>query len=131
SVVVENRTGASGIVAMSTLSRSAPDGYTLGVMVTPVTAIAPLTQKNFNLDIQRDFTAISDVVDYVMVLLAGPQAKADSVAELVARAKADPQAISYGSAGVGGTNHLAGEIFSRAVGAPMMHVPYQGNAPAI
>lgn len=131
SVVVENRTGASGIVALSALNRSAPDGYTLGVMVTPVTAIAPLTQQNFALDISRDFTAISDVVDYALVLLAGPQAQADSVKDLVARAKANPEAISYGSSGVGGTNHLAGEIFSRAADAPMLHVPYKGNAPAI
>ncbi|NYT23731.1 tripartite tricarboxylate transporter substrate binding protein [Alcaligenaceae bacterium] len=131
SVVVENRTGASGIVALSALNRAAPDGYTLGIMVTPVTAIAPLTQKDFRLDVTKDFTAITDLVDYALVLLAGPQAQASTLKELIDRAKADPQAISYGSSGIGGTNHLAGEIFSRAAGAPMLHVPYKGNAPAI
>ena len=131
SVVVENRTGASGIIALTALGRAAPDGYTLGVMVTPVTAIAPLTQKSFTMDISRDFTAVSDLVDYSLVLMVGPQANADNIKDLVTRAKSNPQAISYGSSGVGGTNHLAGEIFSRAAGAPMLHVPYKGNAPAI
>ena len=131
SVVVENRTGASGIVALSALNRAAADGYTLGIMVTPVTAIAPLTQKDFPLDVTKDFTAVTDLVDYALVLLAGPQAQASTLKELINRAKADPQAISYGSSGIGGTNHLAGELFSRAAGATMLHVPYKGNAPAI
>jgi len=130
-VVIENRTGASGIIALTALSRSAPDGYTLGVMVSPVTAIAPLTQKNFTLDIARDFTPVSDLVDYSLVLLVGPQANADSVKDLIARAKSNPQSIIYGSSGIGGTNHLAGEIFSRAAGASMLHVPYKGNVPAM
>lgn len=129
-VIVENRSGAGGIIALSALARAKPDGYTLGVMVTPVTAIAPLTQKNFELDVTKDFTAVSDLVNYALVLLAGPQAESKTLKELIDRAKADPQAISYGSSGVGGTNHLAGEIFARAAGAEMLHVPYKGNAPA-
>lgn len=130
-VIVENRSGASGIIALSALNRAAPDGYTLGVMVTPVTAIAPLTQKNLDFDVNEDFTAISDVVDYALVLLAGPQTSAKTLQDLIDIANDDPHAISYGSSGVGGTNHLAGEIFSRAAKAPMLHVPYKGNAPAI
>ena len=130
-VVVENRTGAGGILALGALSRAAPDGYTLGVMVTPVTAIAPLTQKNMDFDVTKDTTAVADLVDYALVLMAGPQAKAETLPELIQRAKSDPKAISFGSSGVGGTNHLAGEIFSRAANAPMLHVPYKGNAPAI
>lgn len=130
-VVVENRTGASGIVALTALHRAAPDGYTLGVMVSPVTAIAPLTQKNMDFDVVKDITAITDLVDYALVLMAGPQTKADTLQALIDRAKSDPTAISYGSSGVGGTNHLAGELFARAADAPMLHVPYKGNAPAI
>jgi len=130
-VVVENRTGASGTVAMTALARAPADGYTLGVMVTPVTAIAPLTQPNFQYDVTTDFTAVSDVVDYALVLLAGPQTKAKSLAELVSLAKQNPAAVTYGSSGLGGTNHLAGELFSRSADAPMLHIPYKGNAPAL
>lgn len=130
-VVVDNRTGASGIVALTALGRAPNDGYTLGVMVSPVTAIAPLTQPNFPYDVTRDFTAVSDVVDYALVLLAGPQTQAKTLKELVDYAKKNPSAVTYGSSGVGGTNHLAGELFSRAAHAPMLHVPYRGNAPAI
>lgn len=130
-VVVENRTGASGIVALTALGRAPNDGYTLGVMVSPVTAIAPLTQPNFPYDVAKDFTAVSDVVDYALVLLAGPQTKAKTLKELVDYAKKNPTAVSYGSSGTGGTNHLAGELFARSAGAPMLHVPYKGNAPAL
>lgn len=130
-VVVDNRTGASGIVALTALARAPGDGYTLGIMVSPVTAIAPLTQPNFPYDVIKDFTAVSDVVDYALVLMVGPQTKAKSARELADYAKKNPTAVTYGSSGVGGTNHLAGELFSRSANAPMLHVPYKGNAPAI
>jgi tripartite-type tricarboxylate transporter receptor subunit TctC len=130
-VVVDNRVGASGIVALTALARAPADGYTLGIMVSPVTAIAPLTQSGFPYDVVKDFTAVSDVVDYALVLMAGPQTGAKSLKELVEHARNNPNKVSYGSSGVGGTNHLAGELFSRSAGAPMMHVPYKGNAPAL
>lgn len=130
-VVVDNRTGASGIVALTALARAPGDGYTLGIMVSPVTAIAPLTQPNFPYDVVKDFTAVSDVVDYALVLMVGPQTKAKSARELAEYAKKNPTGVTYGSSGVGGTNHLAGELFSRSANAPMLHVPYKGNAPAI
>ncbi len=131
-VVVENRTGASGIVALTALARAPADGYTLGgIMVSPVTAIAPLTQPSFRYDVTRDFTAVTDLVDYALVLLAGPQTKAANLKELVEFAKRNPTAVTYGSSGLGGTNHLAGELFSRSANAPMLHVPYKGNAPAL
>lgn len=130
-VVVENRTGASGLIALGALAQATSDGYTLGVMVSPVTAIAPLTQPSFKYDVVKDFTAVADLVDYTLVMLAGPQHNAKSVAQVVELAKAKPAAVSYGSSGIGGTNHLAGELFARAAQAPMLHVPYKGNAPAV
>ncbi len=130
-VVVENRAGASGILALTALARAPADGYTLGVMATPVTAIAPLTQPNFQYDVTKDFTAVSGVVDYSLVLMVGPQTKVKTARDLANYAKKNPTAVTYGSSGVGGTNHLAGELFSRSVNAPMLHVPYKGNAPAV
>ena len=130
SVLVENRTGAGGLVALQALARAPSDGYTLGVMVTPVTAIVPLTQQNFEYDVVKSFTPITDVVNYSLVLLVGEHIKAKTVGELVDYAKQNPSAVSYGSSGVGGTNHLAGALLSYATDAPMLHVPYKGNAPA-
>ena len=130
-VVVENRAGASGLLALGHLAQARADGYTLGLMVSPVTAIAPLTQPSFKYDVTKDFTAVADLVDYSLVMLVGPQVKATSVADIIAAAKVRPGSISYGSSGVGGTNHLAGELLSRAAGVEMLHVPYKGNAPAV
>jgi len=130
SVLVENRTGAGGLVALHALARAPGDGYTLGVMVTPITAIAPLTQANFEYDVVKSFTPITDVVNYSLVLMVGEHVKAKAVGELVEHARQNPSAVSYGSSGVGGTNHLAGALLSYATGTPMLHVPYKGNAPA-
>lgn len=131
SVVVDNRTGAGGLVTLAALARAPADGYTLAFVASPVTAISPLTQPSFAHDVVTGFTPVTDVVDYALVLMAGKQVPANSVKELVAYAKQNPKAVSYGSSGVGGTNHLAGELLSRAAGAPMLHVPYKGNALAV
>ncbi|WP_161993325.1 Bug family tripartite tricarboxylate transporter substrate binding protein [Lacisediminimonas profundi] len=130
-VVVENRTGAGGLITLGLLARAQPDGYTLAFVASPVTAISPLTQPNFPYDTVTAFTPITDVVDYSLVLMAGKHVPAKNVAELVDYARKNPKAVSYGSSGIGGTNHLAGELFSRAAAAPMLHVPYKGNAPAV
>ncbi len=130
SVLVENRTGAGGLVALAALARSAADGYTLGVFATPTTAIAPLTQPSFGYDVVTSFTPVTDIVNYSLVLLAGEHVPVQTLPELVQYAKQNPTAVSYGSSGIGGTNHLAGELLSHATGAPMLHVPYKGNAPA-
>jgi tripartite-type tricarboxylate transporter receptor subunit TctC len=130
-VVVENRTGAAGLVALGALARAPADGYLLGVMASPVTAIAPLTQPNFPYDVVTSFTPITDVVNYSLVLMVGKHVPANNVRELIEYAKKNPEAVTYGSSGVGGTNHLAGELLSRASKAPMLHVPYKGNALAV
>ena len=129
-VVVENRTGASGLLAMQALARAPADGYLVGMMATPVTAIAPMTQPSFTQDTVKDWQPIGDVVNYALVLMTGKHVPAKTVSELVTHAKANPKAVSYGSSGVGGTNHLAGELLARESQSPMLHVPYKGNAPA-
>ena len=127
-VTVENRTGAGGLLAFGALARAPADGYLLGVWATPVTAISPLTQPSFPYDAVKSLTPVTDVVNYSLVLMANKQLPVSSLRELVAYAKQNPKAVSYGSSGIGGTNHLAGELLSRAAGAPMLHVPYKGNA---
>jgi tripartite-type tricarboxylate transporter receptor subunit TctC len=129
-VIVENRTGAAGLIALGALARAPADGYLLGVMATPVTAIAPLGQPSFQYDVVKSFTPVTDIVNYSLVLMTNKQFPANNVRELVEYAKKNPKAVSYGSSGIGGTNHLAGELLSQATGAPMLHVPYKGNAQA-
>lgn len=131
SVVIENKPGATGLLGLAAVARASSDGYTLGVIVTPATAIAPLIQTNFQYDVTKDFTAIAALADYSLVMLAGPQTNAKSLKDLLAAGKSIPNGLSYGSSGVGGTNHLAGELLSRSAKTAMLHIPYKGNAPAL
>ena len=130
-VVVENRPGASGMVAMAHVAKAKPDGYTLAYTITSTMVTAPLVQKNTSFDPIKDFTPISNVVDYSLVLMVNNDLPAQSISELVDYAKKDPEAVSYGSSGIGGTNHMAGELLALRTGTSMLHVPYKGNAPAI
>lgn len=130
-VVVENRAGASGMIASDATAKATPDGYLLGFAASPSLTISPLVQKSNLFDPRKDFTPIGMVVDYTNVLLIGPQIPAKSVAELIAYAKAHPDAVTFGSAGVGASNHLSAELLKQQAGVPMLHVPYRGNSPAM
>lgn len=130
-VVVENRAGASGMIASDATAKATPDGYMLGFAASPTLTISPLVQKSDLFDPRKDFTPIGMVVDYTNVLLIGPQVPANNVSELVAYAKANPDAVTFGSAGVGASNHLSAELLKQQAQAPMLHVPYRGNSPAM
>ena len=130
-VVVENRAGASGMIASDATAKASPDGYMLSFAASPTLTISPLVQKSNLFDPRKDFTPIGMVVDYTNVLLIGPQIPAKNVSELVAYAKAHPDAVSFGSAGVGASNHLSAELLKQQANAPMLHVPYRGNSPAM
>ncbi|OZI39501.1 ABC transporter substrate-binding protein [Bordetella genomosp. 1] len=130
-VVVENRAGASGMIASDATAKATPDGYMLGFAASPTLTMSPQVQKSTLFDPRKDFTPIGLVVDYANVLLVGPQVKADDVQALVGYAKAHPDAVSFGSAGVGASNHLSAELLKKQAGAPMLHVPYRGNSPAM
>jgi len=130
-VVVENRAGASGMIASDATAKASPDGYLLGFAASPSLTISPLVQKSTLFDPRKDFTPIGMVVDYTNVLLIGPQNPAKTVGELVTYAKANPKAVTFGSAGVGASNHLSAELLQQQAQAPMLHVPYRGNSPAM
>src|SRR5690606_32721367 len=117
-VVVENRAGASGMIASDATAKAAPDGYMLGFAASPSLTISPLVQKSTLFDPRKDFTPIGMVVDYTNVLLIGPQAPANTVGELVDHAKANPEAVTFGSAGVGASNHLSAELLKQQAQAP-------------
>jgi hypothetical protein len=93
--------------------------------------ISPIVQRTQLFDPRQDFTMLGSVVNYTNVLLIGPQIPAKTVAELVAFAKANPEKVSFGSAGFGGSNHLSAELLVQSTNATMLHVPYKGNSPAM
>ena len=130
-VVVENRAGASGMIAADQTAKAAPDGYTLNFVASPSMTITPVVQRSKLFDPRKDFTLIGSVVQYANVLLIGPEIQAKSVQELVAYAKANPEKVSFGSAGVGASNHLSAELLRQSTNTQMLHVPYKGNSPAM
>jgi tripartite-type tricarboxylate transporter receptor subunit TctC len=129
-VVIDNRPGGSTIIATNIVSKSAPDGYTLLVTTTSFTIVPSLTDK-LPYDPAKDFEPITLINTTPLVLVVNPGVPANSVKELIALAKARPGELNFGSAGSGGSNHLAGELFNVMAGVRIVHVPYKGNAPAL
>ena len=128
--VIENRPGGNGFIATTAVAKAAPDGYTLLMAHTGEFAVNPALFDNVPYELERDFVPITMVSDSPMLYLANVNAPFNSFQELVAQAKARPGAISYGSAGNGSINHLAGEWLAQAAGIQLLHVPYKGGAPA-
>ncbi len=129
-VVIDNRPGAAGNIASEHVARSAPDGYTLIMATTTTHATNPALYRNLPFDVRRDFTAVSLVAFTPNLLVVHPSVRANSVAELVALAKAEPGRLNYGSAGPGSSQHLSAALFAQRAGIEMTHVPYRGGAPA-
>lgn len=128
-VVVENKLGASGNIAAEMVARSAPDGYNLLMAFSSHASNAAVSKLPF--DINKDFSSITLVGSGPALILANPALPAKTLGELIAYAKAHPGAIKYGSSGVGGTVHLAGELMQQLAGIEMVHVPYKGIALAM
>jgi len=132
SVVVENRTGASGMIAAADVAKSPPDGYTLMLGTQTTFAVAPiLYRKMVTLDPARDFAGVTLTGASPLVLVANPAFPAHTVAEVIAMAKANPGKINFGTGGVGTTPHMTAELFEHEAGIRMVHVAYRGEAPAI
>ncbi len=131
-MIVENVPGAGASIGMERVARAAPDGYTIGLATTGTHAINPqLYGTRLPHDTSRDFTPHTLAVRYVNVLVVNPKLGIDSVGDLVAYAKANPDKVTFGSAGNGSSNHLSGEVLKMVTGAPMQHMPYRGSAPAL
>ena len=129
-VIADNRPGSSGLLGTHIVAKSAPDGYTLLAMANTF-AVVPSIMSNPGYDPLKDFAGVSQTCLVPQVLVVNPALPVRSVKELVALAKSRPGEMSYASAGVGGTGHMAAELFNRRVGVKMLHVPYKGNAQAI
>jgi tripartite-type tricarboxylate transporter receptor subunit TctC len=130
-VVVENRAGANGIIALEALKLAAPDGYTVAAASNGPLVINPSMYLKLPYDPVRDFAAIGRLVDFPLLLVAHPSVPARNVAELITLAKAKPGTLAYSTPGIGNGGHLSTELFASMAGVDLLHVPYKGTAPAV
>lgn len=133
-VIIENRAGAGGNIGVGAVARSAPDGMTLGIATTASHGINPWLFRQLPYDPVKDFVPITQMlrVPNVLVINAdtAQRLRINSLADLVAYAKANPGRLNYGSGGNGSAGHLAGELFKSQAGIFVVHIPYNGGAPA-
>lgn len=127
--IVDNRPGASGMIASQYVARAEPDGYTL-LMVPATYAVSPSVFKDIKFDSERDFTPIHLVAEGAFVLVVPSSLPVKSVKELIDYARQQPHPLNYAAAGIGGLPHLAGEMFKIATGINISAIPYKGAAPA-
>ncbi|WP_332688976.1 Bug family tripartite tricarboxylate transporter substrate binding protein, partial [Bosea sp. (in: a-proteobacteria)] len=131
SLVIDNRVGGAGNIAASAVARATPDGYTLLLGTAATHGMNQALYKSLGFDAQTSFEPVAMLAEVPLVLVVNRDVPAKTVAELVAYLKANPGKINYGSSGVGGPLHLAGELFKTAAGVEAAHVPFRGSAPAI
>lgn len=131
-VVVENRAGASGMIAAQFVAKSAPDGYTLMMLATP-TLLAPHLYKNAGYEVTKDFAPIADVYDLPIVVVVNPTVLPDvkTLPDLIAKAKAEGGKLNYTSSGPGSFGHLTMEMLKSLGGFDMQHIAYKGGTPAV
>ena len=130
-VTVDNRPGAGGNIGGAEAARSAPDGYTLFMTTSGIQAINPVLYSKMPFDPNKDLVPVVGLVSLNNVLVLHPSVKANSVAEVIAMAKAQPGAVNYASSGSGTSIHMSGEMFKHLTGVNMVHIPYKGSAPAL
>jgi tripartite-type tricarboxylate transporter receptor subunit TctC len=130
-VVVENRAGAGGAVAGQSVVKSAPNGSEIFFAASPTMTITPHVLKAMTFDPLKDMTPLAPILTYANVLVINLNQPFKTLPELLAFAKANPGQLAYGSAGMGASNHLSGELFASRAGVSMTHIPYKGNAPAM
>jgi len=129
-VVVDNRPGASGSIAAAQVAKSPADGYTLMMLATP-TLLAPHLYRKTGYDTVKDFAPVGKIGDATLILVSHPSFPGKTLKELIDISKKDPKGVSYGTSGVGGTPHIAGELLNLRTGAKLVHVPYKGSGPAL
>ena len=130
-VVVDNRTGAGGIIGTETAAHAVPDGYTIVIGGTGTLALSPHLHRKLPYDPVRDFAPVTMLIASPYVIVVHPSVAATSIKELIALAKAKPGQINYASGGAGSAPHFASEMFNTAAGVKLTHVPYKGSTPGV
>ena len=130
-VAVENRPGAGGNVGGVEAARAAPDGYTMYMTTSGIQAINPVLYKKMPFDPNKELTPVAALVSLSNVLVLHPSVKANSVADVIAMAKANPGGLNYASSGNGTSIHMSAEMFKHLTSVNIVHVPYKGSAPAV
>jgi tripartite-type tricarboxylate transporter receptor subunit TctC len=131
SVIIENKAGANGAIGADYVAKAEPDGHTIFLTTVGAVAITPAMRTDLPYDPIKDFAPISLVVRNTTVLVVRPDLPAQSAKDLVAMARAEPNAVPFASTGLGSMPHLALELFQSAAGVKFLHVPYRGAAPAL
>ncbi len=129
--VIENRTGASGMIGADAVAKSAPDGYTLLVASPAEVLVGPIAGQKVPYDAERDLAPVTLIGETPLVIVAHPSVAVRSLQDVFALAKKQPGKLSYGTPGNGSTMHFAGESLNAIAGISIMHVPYRGAAPAV
>lgn len=130
-VIVDNKPGASGNIGTQMAAQADPDGYTLVLGFDGTLVINPHVHKNIPFDTVKDLAPVSKIGDAALILVANPKVPANTLQELIAYSKTQPKGISYGSAGVGSTPHIAGELLRERTGINLEHIPYKGGGQAM
>jgi tripartite-type tricarboxylate transporter receptor subunit TctC len=130
-VIIENKPGANGILAMEYVARAAPDGYTLLMANLGPNAINPVVYKKLPYDAIKDYAAITLTTIVPQIVVVTPSLPVKSIPELIAYSKANPDKVTFASAGNGASNHLSGELLNAMGGIKMRHVPYKGDSPSL
>src|SRR3954471_15208666 len=126
--IIENRAGAAGTIGVTAVAKAPPDGYMLLVASQSGIAAAPNLIRNLPYDPLRDLTPIALLVIQPSVLVVHPSLPAKTTKEFIALAKAQPGLLTYGSSGIGATQHLSAELFAMMTGTELRHIPYKGGA---
>jgi tripartite-type tricarboxylate transporter receptor subunit TctC len=130
-VVAENKPGASGNIGTQMVASAEPDGYTLLLGYAGTLSINPSLFDKVPFDSVKDFAPIGKIGDAILILVANNDFPAKTLADVIAISKKDPNGLSYGTSGSGGTPHIAGELFKQKTGANLVHVPYKGGGQAL
>ncbi len=130
-VIIENVGGVGGVLGVDRVAKAAPDGYMLALNSASTLSIAPYSLEKLPYDVKKDFALVTVVVRVPEVLTVHPSIPANTLAEFIAYAKANPGKINFGSAGGGSITHLAGELLKAEAKVNMVHVAYKGAAPAV
>jgi tripartite-type tricarboxylate transporter receptor subunit TctC len=130
-VIVDNRGGANGMVGLQLLTQAPPDGYTLAVAAAGPMAVNPSLYEKIPYDPLRDFSPVTNMVNFLLLLVTHPSFPAATVKDIIALAKKSPDKVNYASPGSGNSGHLAGELLNSMAKVKIVHVPYKGAGPAI